>query len=91
MRKSLILRISGGRGVPPLIRPTRLLSRVGIHAATGFAAEASGLDVLHHERRGAEFFAKGFVQVFEDVQTRVQTHEVHHFEWAHGVIEANPN
>src|SRR5215475_11598807 len=68
--------------------PGAVMFRILVYAAAGFAAEAPGPDILHQQRSGTVFVSHGFVQVFEDAQARVQTHEVDQLERPHGVIEA---
>ena len=65
-----------------------LYFRVLVHSASRFLAEPTRLDVLHHQRRRTEFLAQGFVQVFEDVQARIEADEVDHFERPHGMVQA---
>ena len=52
------------------------------------ASQPPGLNVLHHERRRTKLLAQGFMQVFEDVQARVESHKIDHLKWSHGVIES---
>src|SRR5262245_26574763 len=59
-----------------------------VDAAPDLAAQASGLDVLDEERGRAVLLAERTVQIFEDAETRVQTHQIDHLEWSHGMIEA---
>src|ERR1035438_3273961 len=72
----------------PSLTPPRLLLRIFIHPAPRFAAQASGLDVLHQQRRGPKLFAQSFVQVFENVQASVESNQIDHLEWAHGMIQS---
>src|SRR6185437_11421919 len=57
------------------------------NAATGFAAEASGLDVLFEKRTRTVFVAERAVQMLKDAEAHVEPHEIDELEWAHGMIE----
>src|SRR5579872_1594158 len=65
-----------------------LLLRILIHAAASFAPQSSSLDVLNQQRRRPVLFTQAFLHVFENVQTRIQAHQIHQFEWTHGMIES---
>jgi hypothetical protein len=47
-----------------------------VDAAARFAAQASGLHVLHQKRRRTIFFSQRFVQVFEDAEPRVESDQI---------------
>src|SRR5271166_4882165 len=53
--------------------PSGFLPWIFIDTATCFAAQASGLHVLHHQGRWTKFLAQRFVEVFEDVQARIES------------------
>ncbi len=59
-----------------------------IHAAAGFATQASGVYVLQEQRGRAVFFAERFVQIFQNIQAHVEAHQIHQLERAHRMIEA---
>src|SRR4051794_36561506 len=61
---------------------------VVVNAASSLASEASGLHVLRQQRARAKLLAERSVEVFENVQARVESDEVHEFEGAHRVIES---
>src|SRR5262245_59905763 len=58
-----------------------------VHTLARLAAEASGFDVLDQDRTGAKLFAQGFMQIFEDVEARIEADQVHELEWSHGVVQ----
>ena len=47
------------------------------YASPRLSSQASRLHVLHQQRSRPEFFSQGLVKVFEDVQTRVESHQIH--------------
>src|ERR1700731_1481443 len=51
------------------------------------APEPSSFHVLHQQRTGPKFFAERFMQVFEDVQSRIKPDQIHQFEWSHRMIQ----
>src|ERR1700680_2736683 len=78
------------RAVLPAPSSILLLLRRGIvvDAAAGFAPEPPGLHVLREQRAGAVLFTQRLVKIFEDAEAHVETDQVHGFEWAHGVVQA---
>src|SRR5262245_22287141 len=58
-----------------------------VDALSHFLAEPARLDVFHEQRTGAIFLAKRFVKEIENTQARIETHEINHLEWTHGMIQ----
>lgn len=64
------------------------LLRVFTDAFTGFSAQPASLDILHQKGRRTKFFSERFVQVLKNVQTRVESDQVHEFERTHGMVQS---
>src|ERR1035441_9934187 len=67
-----------------LLRHFRVLE----HSPSRLAAEPSCFHVLRQQRARPEFFAEGFMQVFENVEPGIEADQIHEFERSHGMVEA---
>src|SRR5229473_7926788 len=61
--------------------------RILKHSPPRLAAKPSRFHILHQQRTWPKFFAKRFMQVFEDMEPRIKSDQIHQFEWSHGMIQ----
>ncbi len=61
--------------------------RILIHSAPRLPPQPPRLNVLHQQRRWTIFFSQRLVQIFENVQPRIETHQIHQLKRAHRMVE----
>src|SRR5690348_10298068 len=52
------------------------------------SSQTSRLHMLHQKRSRPELLAQGLVQIFEDMQPRVESYQIDELKWTHGVVES---
>src|ERR1700692_4572079 len=62
--------------------------RILKHSPPRLPAKSSGFHVLHQQRTGPKFLAERFMQVFEDVQPRIEPDQIHELERSPGLVTA---
>src|SRR6185436_13662228 len=59
-----------------------------VDALAGFLSKAAGLHVLHKQRTWTILLAECLMQKHEDIQARVEAHEIDHLERTHWMVQA---
>src|SRR4029079_13799777 len=59
-----------------------------VDTSADFFAETPRLNVFDQKGRGPVFFTERLMQKVENIQTRIQTHQVDHLKRTHGMVQS---
>src|SRR5215213_7911435 len=62
-------------------------SSIVVYASSNLLTEPSGPDVRFEERTGPELLAERLVQVLQDAEPRIESHQIDELEGPHRVVQ----